>query len=29
LFASLALARGDGRYGRLMRQFARENEHII
>ena len=29
LFASLALARGDGRYGRLMRQFARTDLLIL
>jgi DNA replication protein DnaC len=29
LFASLALARGDGRYGRLMRQFARVDLLIL
>ena len=29
LFASLALARGDGRYGRLMRQLARTDLLIL
>jgi DNA replication protein DnaC len=29
LFAALALARGDGRYGKLLRQFARANLLIL